>query len=163
MKHSVNHAGFWLRTAAQIIDNFIVTIVFYFCFFSIGLTSSLIDNDETISGPIGILFVFIALLLYVGYDIYMPATNWQGTIGKKLVGIKIVDQNGEKLTGGKSALRFLGSAVSYATFGIGYLITAFTPKKQALHDLMVKTYVIQSRVEVYGDSKKFRLDKETYT
>lgn len=38
-------------------------------------------------------------------------------------------------------MRFVGYLVNSFTMGIGYLLIAFTSKKQGLHDLIAKTYV----------------------
>ncbi|WP_164462073.1 RDD family protein [Bacillus sp. FJAT-42376] len=158
MEYPVKHAGFWLRFAAYVIDGFIVSIFMYLFIFLIAgaaMGSSILSgNPDDINIVVVIAGYAFFLLVVLAYYIAMPVTKWQGTIGKKLVGIKIVDRYGQKLTIGKSVLRYLSMIVTGFTFGVGYIITAFTERKQALHDLMVKTYVIQSRIEVQPAMEK---------
>jgi uncharacterized RDD family membrane protein YckC len=77
----------------------------------------------------------------------MPATRGD-TIGKKMLGLAIVtDQTrpGQGLGWGKAFLRLLGHFVSGLVFSIGYLLVAFTSRKQGLHDMIAGTYVVRTR------------------
>jgi uncharacterized RDD family membrane protein YckC len=50
---------------------------------------------------------------------------------------------GNRLSFGKATARFWSKAISLFILGIGFIITAFTGRKQALHDLMAGTLVVQ--------------------
>jgi uncharacterized RDD family membrane protein YckC len=64
------------------------------------------------------------------------------TIGKMVFGIKVIDLKNDKLTWGTILFReWIGRFIS-ATVVIGYIIVAFLPKKQGLHDLFTETSVI---------------------
>lgn len=67
----------------------------------------------------------------------------QATLGKMALGLKVTAVDGGKPTIGRLALReILGRFVNAITLFIGYIIIAFTEKKQGLHDMMVDTVVI---------------------
>lgn len=142
------YAGFWLRVAANLIDSVIIgaasmVIVFIFMFFSFFIIGFLGE----VGALLGLFFYFGLYLLIAAmsilYWIIMNASKWQGTIGKIVVGIKVVDMEGNRLTIGKSGLRYLGYIVSGFTMGVGFILAAFTDKKQALHDLLVQTLVVK--------------------
>lgn len=78
---------------------------------------------------------------------YLPLCEalWDGaTIGKKAVGIKVVNYQYEKITMGQAFGRFFSKFLS-SIFWIGYIMVAFSEKKQGLHDRMAGTYVIKVR------------------
>lgn len=78
------------------------------------------------------------------YFILQEGSRHQATVGKRCLGIKVCDKQGAPLTRWRAAGRFFCKTVSNYTFLIGYIIAAFTPRKQALHDLMVETVVINA-------------------
>ena len=67
----------------------------------------------------------------------------QATIGKMALGIIVTDMNGAKLTLSKAFVRNLSRILSNLTMLIGYIIAAFTEKKQALHDIIAGTIVVK--------------------
>jgi uncharacterized RDD family membrane protein YckC len=56
----------------------------------------------------------------------------------------VTDLNGQQISFGKATARFLASNISYLTLGIGFVIAAFTQKRQTLHDIVVGTVVIKN-------------------
>ncbi|MBS2967661.1 RDD family protein [Metabacillus sp. KIGAM252] len=139
MNHTVKYGGFWIRTAALLIDTAILFTVFFIPF----LPMIFGEPPQSIT-PV-ILIYAAEYIVALAYFIILPVTSWQGTIGKKLLGLKIVNEHGEKLTIGKSILRYLSFSVSGFVLYIGFIMAGFTSRKQALHDMMVKTYVVKSR------------------
>lgn len=67
---------------------------------------------------------------------------WQGTPGKRLLGIRVVDVNGVPLRGGRATLRFVCRFLSALPLGAGFLLAAFTPHRQTLHDMLASTRVV---------------------
>jgi uncharacterized RDD family membrane protein YckC len=64
------------------------------------------------------------------------------TIGKMALGIKVTDLNGERITFGRATGRYFGKILSGLTLCIGYIIAGFSQQKQALHDILAKTLVV---------------------
>jgi uncharacterized RDD family membrane protein YckC len=84
-----------------------------------------------------------SFLLYAVYSALMEASSLEGTMGKYLLGMRVVDENGRRLTPGKAALRGLGKIASYAACVLGYVWILFDKKRQGWHDRTIGTYVIR--------------------
>ena len=83
----------------------------------------------------------------IGYSAFFESSKWQATPGKRLMGLIVTDLNGNRISFARAFCRYLGKIVSFLTFFIGFLIAAFTDKKQALHDKMASTLVFRKPVE----------------
>jgi uncharacterized RDD family membrane protein YckC len=150
----LNYAGFWIRFVAFIIDGLILnTLAFILIlpilgmigFASFGI-SELTNMDPEEFGLA--LFAILAplsianLIMYWLYFAVQQSSSWQATLGKRAVGIIVTDVHGERLTFTTASLRYLGRVISNMTMLIGYIIAAFTEKKQALHDLIAGSVVV---------------------
>lgn len=76
------------------------------------------------------------------YAALLESSALQATLGKRLAKIKVVDHHGRRLTLLHALGRWAASSVSYLTLGVGVLVAAFSRNKQALHDLMAETRVV---------------------
>lgn len=85
------------------------------------------------------LLFFIMSILYFGL---LTSSKIQGTIGKRLLGIKVVDGKGNRISFSRAIGRYFAMMVSCFMF-IGFIMAAFTEKKQALHDYIANTFVIK--------------------
>jgi uncharacterized RDD family membrane protein YckC len=130
----LEYAGFWSRVAALIVDNAIVTI------FGIAL---LIAAGFVGTGAV-VIANFAFMLVAFLYWPLMESSERQATIGKQLLGIQVTDANGVRLTFVRSLLRNLAKIISSLPFGLGFLLAAFTARKQALHDMITKCLVVRS-------------------
>ncbi|WP_162356660.1 RDD family protein [Metabacillus mangrovi] len=149
MVNQQQYAGFWIRFAAYLIDSFILSFGMGIFVFLFTMSITLLIETGNDAAAIGFMIIMYILItgLSLAYYILMPVTVWQGTIGKKLIGLKIVDADGNKLTIGRSAGRTFSMMISGMTMYIGYIMAGFTDRKQALHDMIAKTYVIQRQSE----------------
>jgi uncharacterized RDD family membrane protein YckC len=59
------------------------------------------------------------------------------TIGKQVMGLRVTDQRGGRLRGGRALVR----AILSATFPIGLLWCAIDHRRRAVHDLLVRSTV----------------------
>lgn len=128
------YAGFFRRFAAFAIDIAIGYVLLFV--FSPGIRNLSFDSyDSNSSGYNSVMWVI--LFLAVLYGALMESSKLQGTLGKIILGIKVTNTEGGKISFinavGRSALKALASTL--ATMGIGCLVAAFTKKKQALHDI----------------------------
>lgn len=116
-------AGIGARVVAGIIDAVIVTVV--------GGVAAII------------LPVIGGLIVYGLYVVLMMANQkFQGTLGMKALGIKVVEANGMTISMQASVIRWAMSYASAAILLIGYLMALFSDKKQTLHDRVAETYVV---------------------
>jgi uncharacterized RDD family membrane protein YckC len=119
-------AGFWRRAGAVLIDGIILGVV-YGIFF-------VIFNEGAAVGAY--------LLLGIGYFTYLEGSSGQ-TIGKKGVGIKVVDISGGGPIGyGRAFVRYIGRIVSSIPLYLGYLWMLWDPQKQTWHDKFAKSVVV---------------------
>ena len=144
------YAGFWIRFVAAVIDGIIVGIPITVIAFILGiftLFTSTDVNTTVYEDTIFILYIFLylgSLMISVLYYAGMNASKWQGTLGKMIVGVKVTDLNGQRISFGRSLGRFLATILSGVLY-IGYIIAGFTEKKQSLHDLIAGTVVVYKK------------------
>ena len=120
-----------------------VTPIFSFSYgYTIKIDEWVMENIWQI---VALYFVTKVILVYI-YFVLFEISNWQGTIGKKLLKIKVTDINGQRITFKKATIRIFSKFLS-AQLLIGYIMIFFTSKKQGLHDLIAKTLVINSDTE----------------
>ena len=79
------------------------------------------------------------------YTVWLESSAWQATLGKKILGLHVVDLGGQRITFWKSASRNFNKSISSLILGIGYLMPLWTAKRQALHDRMARCLVIKKR------------------
>ncbi len=148
----VHYAGFWIRFLALTLDNLIVGVV-------LGLGSLVLTllvgyllkensaHPSTAFVIFSIVITILRIILQLGYFIVLTNKR-QATIGKRLLGLRVVREDGRPLSLGKIILReTIGKLVSGIIIGVGYLMVAFTKKKQALHDIMSGSVVISNPEE----------------
>jgi len=91
----------------------------------------------------GWLLIWIAFLTGPVYFIFLTTAGGQ-TIGKYVMGVRIVRVDGKQMSYIKALVRYLGYFVSIATLGIGFLWVIVDAQRRALHDHMAGTCVIYS-------------------
>jgi uncharacterized RDD family membrane protein YckC len=72
----------------------------------------------------------------------MISSEWQATVGKRAMSIVVTGIDGGRISFGRATGRHFAKYVSAFIIGIGFIMAAFTAKKQALHDMMAETLVI---------------------
>lgn len=129
--------GFGKRFVAYMID--IVIIMFSAFIVVMVLLFVLSFSSEEAVGQMVMVVYFI---VYVSYFILMESSVKQATLGKRLFKIKVINENGTRLSLINSLGRTLGRLLSGAIMGLGYVMILFTKDKQGLHDKLAKTYVV---------------------
>ena len=169
MSDEIRYGGFWRRFFAFIVDN-VIWYAFFFCFVLLVFPASFIYFTET-GGIVGnfpeledILLDAVATgtdytyyapplvnfalslvfaLMVIGYFAGMESSSRQATYGKMMFGLKVTDQHVFRIGFWHACGRYLAKVLSVLTLFIGFLMAAFTEKKQALHDIVCKTLVIR--------------------
>lgn len=136
---SMNYASFMSRLGAYVIDGLIMGAIYAV------ITTPIAFMDQDSSGAIVLGMVGnLALLAWVIYNNLYLLVKDGATVGKKALKIKVVKADGGDLTWGVAIMReVVGKFVSGLTSSIGYIIAAFTSRKQALHDYIAKTVVVK--------------------
>ncbi len=90
----------------------------------------------------------ILVLLGVAQFLYFPlfeSSSRQGTYGKSLMGLKVTDISGNRISFLRALGRNLAKIISGMILMIGYLMAGFTSKKQGLHDMIAGTLIIKEK------------------
>jgi uncharacterized RDD family membrane protein YckC len=145
-------AGVGNRLVAQIIDGLILGFVISLLLvpiFGIGFFTSSMGNTDDVGAAAALagLAILPIILLGIGapvlYEAFMISSAKQATIGKIVMKIKVVDEQGLRLTFGAALGRAL---IKYVTSNLCILLwlwPLFNNTEQALHDLVVKDFVIR--------------------
>jgi uncharacterized RDD family membrane protein YckC len=134
------YAGFWLRVVAAIIDGVIVEIVVLAVSFGIGYGMGSWGAGGDTAGVVGVL---LGLVIGIVYWCGMESSARQATLGKMAVGIKVTDLNGNRISFGRALGRYFAKIISAIILLIGFLMVAWTEKKQGLHDKIAGTLVVK--------------------
>ncbi|MED3563637.1 RDD family protein [Bacillus xiapuensis] len=133
----IRYAGFWMRFWAYLLDLIVVGSLVRLLVKPVFRILDISLTDFNMFAPISIASAVIFYLYFVLMTKYL-----QQTLGKMVFGIKVINLKKESLTWGTVLFReWIGRFIS-ATIIIGYVIAAFLPKKQGLHDLFSDTIVI---------------------
>lgn len=137
----MDYGGFWVRFFAYILDFIILLFVFIPLAFVFGTPTV----DASTGGTTYNLSEFVTLPILLAYVAGFEGSPKQATPGKMAMGLIVTDQDGRRLSWPFAVLRFLAKFVSFAVFFIGFIMVAFTPRKQGLHDLLVRSLVVRGR------------------
>ena len=150
-------ASFIRRSVALFIDYLILEVILTVLMWPFGKKSSLefgemLEILET--GDLSnIQHIFIAIVVYFlvltvlwgFYFIWFIGSTGQ-TPGKKLMRIKVIRADGNPMDYKTAFNRFTGYTVSLSVFGLGFLWALFDRNRQAWHDKMAKTRVVNTTV-----------------
>ena len=154
------YAGFWKRTAAYFIDSIVVQVALQVLFRVVGLfgSESIVKLQQLseakaplqmadLSSFLGLMSIIlvIGICAPILYFSIMESSKLQATLGKMVLGIKVVDRNGNRLTFWRAFGRKMAKILSTLTLNIGYFMAGATRKKQALHDKLAGTYVVDKK------------------
>lgn len=126
-------AGFWIRLVAFVIDGVVIMLAQFLLGFIAALRwgADVESRAGFQSGVVAFTFVFA-----VAYPTALHAVAGQ-TIGKMLVGVRVVGLNGERLPLGTALLRAIVHWVALVfAFGLGHLMAGLRQDRRALHDLL---------------------------
>lgn len=134
------YAGFWMRFWAYIID-----VIVVFSINGIVLSPLLFVNDGAqIEISYWTLNGILAGVIYYAYFLVMTKIFGQ-TIGKMILGLKVIRENDEPLTWLDLIFREVVGRFLHNVFMILkllYLVVAFSNEKQGVHDMIGNTRVI---------------------
>ena len=141
---AVNYVGFWSRFIAALIDAIVVGVfVFIGMILSFVLGIIIGGVSEDAGTLIFVLSYGVTTILSILYYPYMEASESQATIGKQMLGMKVVDLDGNRITFMKAFIRSpIGKFLSGIILYLGFLIIGFHSRKQGLHDMIAGTYVV---------------------
>lgn len=148
----LQYAGFWIRLASFVIDLSIISGVAFLLHMALGLAHSLFSMEVYLQ-LILYLIVPVIVLMSVFYAAWYNA-NGRQTIGKRYLKLKVVHSGNEPITIKRSFGRSLVLIIYPLTYFAGYLLILLTKEKQALHDLLARSFVVRSQEKSHGERLK---------
>jgi uncharacterized RDD family membrane protein YckC len=150
------YGGFWIRLLAYIIDGIVLQVVatpFFFLLALPALSRIAREAEQNQDNPspefllsmLGAISTFI-ILVFIGHWLYealLTSSSWQGTVGKRILRLKVTDEAGNRIGFGRATGRFFGKILSHLILWIGFIMIAFTDRKRGLHDMMAGTLVMK--------------------
>jgi uncharacterized RDD family membrane protein YckC len=130
------YASFGKRFLAALLDGVILSIINILVGFVLGLILG--DAGTQVGSLVGILIAWL-------YYAYQESSDKQATIGKQALKIVVTDLEGKRIDFVKATIRYFSKIISSLILLIGYIMAAFTEKKQALHDIIAGTLVLEKR------------------
>lgn len=157
-------AGFWWRLLAYIVDTVIISfcnaIALHPLLGSFGIAFPKYSpweimkrqQENPLLSPFELLGVtpadffliqlFSICVFWIYYAVWESSKS-QATPGKMLFGLVVTDTEGVQISFLKATGRTLGKYLSAVTLLIGFIMAAFTEKKQALHDILAGCLVLK--------------------
>lgn len=138
MDEAKDYVGFFNRLFAFIIDIFVMIVIGTMIGCSIlGLLSIFTTINPNSFEAITSAMIIYPLIFWLYYAI-SESSPWMSTFGKKLLGMKVVDYSLSRISFSKATVRFLAKFL-----WIGFIMIAFTKRKQGLHDIISECYVVK--------------------
>jgi uncharacterized RDD family membrane protein YckC len=141
--------GFWQRSLAFSFDLIVLQLIYIF-FITIGSVAVNLSSthnpsfelwDTSFAAMAG-SFMGLWSVLFILYFTFF--TFWGGqTPGKMLMRLRVVTYDYEELSLWRSLARSLCYFLSSLFLGVGFIMAAWNRDKRALHDFIVRTYVVK--------------------
>jgi uncharacterized RDD family membrane protein YckC len=160
-----DYAGFWKRLGAYLLDTVILYIPSMLIQKMMGSDAAEAAMKQAQLAAPGDPHVMMAALTQF-YGTMMPAilvitvltwlyfavcesSPWQATVGKLALGIRVTDMHGKRISFPRALGRYAAKYLSAIIMGIGFLMVAWTQRKQGLHDLVAGTLVLNGRASEF--------------
>ncbi|HEY7862245.1 MAG TPA: RDD family protein [Thermoanaerobaculia bacterium] len=124
------YAGFWIRVLATILDGLILSAAGWV------LGRGFPANAYEASGVVTLVLGWL-------YSAFLESGPKQGTVGKMALGLIVTDEQGRRIDFGRATIRHFSKFLSAIILLIGFVMVAFDPRKQGLHDKIAKTFVLK--------------------
>ena len=135
------HAGFWRRVAAAVIDIVVLSlamlVVIVLIVRTLGVEPERWSAEDTVYWLLNTAMVW---LYYAGQE----GGVRQATLGKRLLGLRVTDLDGEAISFARASLRHFAKLASLIPFMTGFLAVAVTPRKQGFHDMIAGCLVVRA-------------------
>lgn len=133
------YGGFWIRVVAALIDGIVLSIAF-------GVIGAVSGLDFFSSDPEYFDSRAVALQVVINwlYEALLTSSERGATLGKMAVGLRVVTEQGKRISFLRATGRYFAKYVSALILGIGFLMVAFTDRKRGLHDMIAGTLVIKT-------------------
>jgi uncharacterized RDD family membrane protein YckC len=140
---SVQYAGFWIRVGAYFIDT--VVMVIPICLFGYLYRAATPASTRLEHSAVDLVANLYTSIIWWIYCAVLESSVWQGTIGKKVLGLKVTDLDGQRISFGRATGRYFSLILSALPLCIGFMMVGWTQRKQGLHDMIAGTFVVRQQ------------------
>lgn len=103
--------------------------------------------DGIVLSVVGVIFNLVlpvagGLVAWFFYAPILEASTVRGTVGKRFLGLHVVDRQGERISFKASLVRNILKTVSSILLCLGFITALFSSQKQTVHDLLADTLVV---------------------
>ncbi|WP_367363949.1 RDD family protein [Candidatus Tisiphia endosymbiont of Nedyus quadrimaculatus] len=136
------YCGFWRRSIAVVLDRIFLIIFLLICIIMI------LASNPTLADTLSDSFIstLIILSLTILYDPIFQSSSMQATLGGYILGMKIINEDGTRISFLKALIRFIILALISSTVILG-IISVFcmicTDEKKFLHDMICGTRMVK--------------------
>jgi len=130
------YAGFWRRALAVLLDTLVLWI-------PVSVFHWLVDESQWNVWVLVSVAWFQSLVIWTLYYGFLESSKLQGTLGKMVLGLKVTDMNGGRISFPRACGRYLAQMISLVPVGIGFMMAGWTQRKQALHDMICSCLVVR--------------------
>jgi uncharacterized RDD family membrane protein YckC len=158
VRTAIAYAGFWRRLLAHLIDvTVLVTIQVTLALGALTLEPQAFSSIDAVGANavsralawdivafaenVATLWLVWAALTWAYYSI-LESSPMRASVGKAALGLFVGDLYGDPITFSRASARYWLKTLSSMVLMTGWLMAAFTPRKQALHDLLSGTLVL---------------------
>jgi uncharacterized RDD family membrane protein YckC len=136
------YAGPLSRLLAFVVDVLFVWFAFVLLAAGISFVVDLFFTvDTSQSSGLGLVGLLILVLWSITY-MWLSLSIGGRTFGMALVGLRVLDRQGETLTGGQALVRTLVFPFSFLFFGLGFIGIFVSPTRRTLHDAAAGSVVV---------------------
>ncbi|MEB3121451.1 MAG: protein kinase [Snowella sp.] len=87
--------------------------------------------------------LILGLLIKWLYFILLESSPLKATVGKLIMGLVVCDRNGQRISMGMANKRYWAKLLSTMTLYVGFMLSGWTKKKRALHDMIADTLIMK--------------------
>ena len=138
----MNYAGFWIRFGALTIDGFILWMLNMFFFIPMGILMPKSSDNPYMFLSFMPLIILLQYAIPAVYDAWFVG-KYGATPGKMACNLKIVVEDGSRLSYLRALGRHFAKWLSSMILAIGFIMAAFDDQKRSLHDRICETRVIR--------------------
>ena len=142
-----HYAGFWIRSCAFLVDVATMAALVLPFFLAILVASLPVEGDLP-EAVFLVLIVPVTLWAIALGIFYFPVLEYHygKTLGKHLLGLRVLTDSGTRISLGQAFLRRLSSYFEFLV--LDALFVPFNAKKQRAFDMVAKTTVVRERTDV---------------
>ncbi len=137
-KNNKQHVSLLRRFGAILYDFFLLITVLFIASFLVVIPTGITPEDR-------FFFLFQAYIFLVAFIFF--AWFWiRGgqTLGMRTWKMKLITEDGSKLTWGKALIRFVIAMLSWLALGLGFLWSLWDKQHRTWHDIASKTRLIRT-------------------